>query len=310
MKRALPILALWCCLALAAGAREITMVSWNLQWFPGRIPYAKADARRAHLAATQEELRELNPDLLLAQEITSERAFEDLVSVLPGARVAVVSSFDRLDSPKAQQVAIATRLPTRSAWSAMWDGGSNRPPRGYALTALDLGADGTLLVYNLHLKSNRTEPGLTIGDCVRLREEAVRQLLAHVEAMTAEFKRYGPVAVVVAGDFNTNREHADLEHERTLAMMAEAGFRDGWQDVPPGDRLTWAGSPEFPPCTFDYIFTRGVAVDGVRLITSTTSDHHPVMGRMTLSVGARDAAAAGFPLRTPAATIAPLHREK
>lgn len=280
---------LWIVLIVAASlspasARDLTIVSWNLQWFPGRIPFAKSEARQQHMAAAQAELRALDPDVFLAQEITSERAFRELVSVLPGMQVAVVSSFDRMESPKAQQVGIATRLPTRSAWSAMWEPAPHHPPRGYALAAIDLGEEGTLLVYNVHLKSNRTEPGLSLEQCVGQREEAVRQLLQHVETMSAEFQRRGSVAAVVAGDFNTNREHLDLAAERTLALMAEAGFVDGWQGVALPQRLTWMGSPDFPPCTFDYFFTRGIVMDNVEVLApaSEASDHRPVVGRVDL----------------------------
>lgn len=276
--------ALVCALlgTVSALADEITVVSWNLQWFPGRVPYARREARQEHLAAAQAKLRELNPDIFIAQEVTSERAFRDLVAAVPGLQVHVVSHFDRGTSPKAQQVGIASRLTSRSAWSASWDAaGAVQPPRGYAVAVLETASAETVLVYGVHLKSNRTDgPSLTLTDCIAQREEATRQLLAHLQVMSDVYRGGLPVACIVGGDLNTNGEQPELAGERTLAWLKEGGLVDAWRDTPPDQRITWVGSADFAPRTFDYLFTRGWESRAATVDTSAISDHHAVVGRL------------------------------
>jgi hypothetical protein len=171
----LACLLLLACNALTATARDISVVSWNLQWFPGKSPFARAPARSNHLAEAKADLLRLNPDVFVVQEISNVQAFHDLVSVLTGYTVHVVSNFPRPGGGRGQQVAIASRFPARSAWAATWHQTTNRPPRGYAFAALDVG-DELVMVYSLHLKSNRVDTNSTIATCIAKREDAIQQL--------------------------------------------------------------------------------------------------------------------------------------
>jgi len=298
IRRPILLLALLAWLAAPALllARDLVVASWNLQWFPGRVPYANAEARQRHMTDAQAELKALNPDLLIAQEITSEWAFRELVSAVPDLQVQVVSAFPRGDSPKALQVGIASRLPSRSAWAASWQPAQVTPPRGYACAVFEPAPGLHLLVYSVHLKSNRTEPGLSADQCRAMREESARQLLAHVEEMTAFYQKDGPVMTLLGGDFNTHRDQPELAADRTLSLIEGAGFANPWTNVAAPQRHTWVGSDDFPPCTFDYLFGRGLALRNTRLQETKVrvSDHLPVVGllRLPATVARRHAAPA------------------
>jgi hypothetical protein len=57
-----------------------------------------------------------------------------------------------------------------------------------------------LLIYSVHLKSNRGEPQTDMAK----REDAARELLAHASEMERLYSKGAKVAIVIAGDFNTD----------------------------------------------------------------------------------------------------------
>jgi hypothetical protein len=68
-----------------------------------------------------------------------------------------------------QQIAIASRWPPESAWSESLKQSTATPPRGFSFAAIRRG-ETMLLVYSVHLKSNRGELQIDIAK----REEAAR----------------------------------------------------------------------------------------------------------------------------------------
>src|SRR5438128_1705492 len=88
-------------------AQKIRIVSWNLDWFPGKKPEPTAGEAKIHMEAAQRALKELKPDILLLQEMRDWQSAEQLCSVVPGLRVHVISRFQ----PRPQNQAIATNLP-------------------------------------------------------------------------------------------------------------------------------------------------------------------------------------------------------
>ncbi|TVP80356.1 MAG: hypothetical protein EA353_04045 [Puniceicoccaceae bacterium] len=133
-----------------------------------------------------------------------------------------------------------------------------------------------LLVYSLHLKSNLSNSEEQTQLNYRLREESIRQLLAHVEQMENVVFEGRVSGVVIGGDFNTN--HDGQFGDRTIAMMVEAGYDHTWDGVAREDRLTWRGSNRFEPTTFDHFFTKGIEKTQARMLTVSdeSSDHWPV----------------------------------
>ena len=45
------------------------MVTWNIEWFPGHKPKFTHEEKAAHIAAVQDALAEIDPDILLLQEV-------------------------------------------------------------------------------------------------------------------------------------------------------------------------------------------------------------------------------------------------
>ncbi len=263
-----------------------TLVTWNIEWFPGRFRYARGERLTQHMAVVQEELKRMDPDIFVAQEMRGWQAFADLCSVVPGLQPAVVSAFrGRSDSEYwPQQIGIAAKVPVYAAWSEPWQSGDEvDPPRGFSVAAIQLPTDRfeVLLVYSVHLKSNLADSPEQTQRNYHIREESIRQLLDHIDEMQATF--WGRVAgVIVGGDFNTNRD-GDFD-DRVVDMMIDAGFHDCWQGVPRDERLTWRGSDLYNPTTLDHFFTRGVGTPLARMIhvSDETSDHWPV--KITISL--------------------------
>ncbi len=263
----------------AQATSNLRVVSWNIEWFPGlTLAPEQADAD-AHMEQVQGELARLSPDILIASEIRDQQAFIELTSVVPGLNPVVVSAYPSRygEGFWPQQLAIASRLEVQATW---WE--SFRPThasqvRGFACAVLRVPeSDEVILVYALHLRSNRARTQEQTESNYTIREDAVVQLLAHIEEMERLRFPNNLRGVIVGGDFNTN--HDGQFGDDTIARMEAAGFHNTWRGVAREDRLTWRGSDRFEATTFDYIFTKGFPETVGRLIEveEGASDHWPV----------------------------------
>lgn len=264
-------------LALCQAALAQTVVTWNIEWYPGRTSKTPTPQQEhKQIAACRKTLQELNPDIFIAQEMRDWQSFADLVSAVPGLQPHVVSAFRFPDSGELarQQIGIASKLKARAAWSEPWQPATPMPPRGFAFAALESpDGGGLLMVYGLHLKSN-------LGDAkqnAQMRNESVKQLLAHMTTMQTAFKQHKIKGWIAAGDLNTN--HDGQFEDAVLATLIEAGFSNSWKDTPRAERLTWRGNGLFEPTTLDYILTKGLGELKARLFAPPpdTSDHWPVI---------------------------------
>lgn len=255
------------------------VVIWNLEWYPGKTrDPAPPAAQTAHAEAVKAALKEIDPDILLVQEVGNWEAFADLVSVVPGLKVNVLSLFkDEEGIVARQQVGIASKWGQNSAWFETWKPVPPLPTRGFAFAALEEASSGKLVfVYSVHLKSNRgstkEEAALNEG----MRNESVRQLIAHFEESK---KIYGPdrvLGAIIGGDINTNQD--GKFGDTVVADLVKAGFWNTWALTPARERWTWRGNLRFEPITFDYIFLAGFGNPKARLLdpSAETSDHRPV----------------------------------
>jgi endonuclease/exonuclease/phosphatase family metal-dependent hydrolase len=126
MKRFLPVLILL--LVLAVGMRwwvtrdtvpaqeGITLVTWNLQWFPGKKPKATPEEAAEHMRQVQRALEDIDADILCFQEVQSGEAVEELISGHPDLKLDVISNFNKVFG-NSQQVAIVSRFPAVSAFA-------------------------------------------------------------------------------------------------------------------------------------------------------------------------------------------------
>jgi endonuclease/exonuclease/phosphatase (EEP) superfamily protein YafD len=82
--------------------------------------------------------------------------------------------------------------------------------------------------------------------------------------------------IMIGGDFNTNHDQMMFAAERTLDSLAEAGYHNGFEELPLSERVTHPGTHGFPDATFDFLFAKGVMVSQPTIIPTAASDHWPV----------------------------------
>jgi endonuclease/exonuclease/phosphatase family metal-dependent hydrolase len=252
-------------------AGTVRVVSWNLQWFPGKSPKSTPKARIDQTNNVRAAMADLMPDILLAQEVQSETVVS-LVLPPNGYRAATTSRFSGT-----QQLCIAGRIPADSAWFEAWKkDGKDDPPRGFAFASFRLPSGKLLMVYTVHLKSNA---GGDPASNRAKREDAARQLIDHIRLETAKRKGPGELAVLVAGDFNTDPGQRQFEGERTLKMFEVAGFTWALASLSAMDRITWPAAEGFPDATFDHVLVKGIQVKSVVVPRTfgSCSDHRPVV---------------------------------
>ena len=254
----------------------LTATFWNVQWFPGRRPNASRAEENRQIRAVHTDLGLLNSDLLALEEVRDYEHAVLAVKPLAGFKVDVISRFPpREGQNEAQQVAITSRLPAIGAWSELWKpAGVIVPPRGFAFAAYELAPHQLLLVYALHLKSNRGE----IREDIRIREESMQQLVAHMKAMNTAYGKLGSLAWIVGGDFNTAPDEPRFASERTIPLLLAEGFRWSWQGVPFTSRITVPADARYPAASFDQIFYRGLTLTKAWVGNTSlqSSDHRAV----------------------------------
>lgn len=266
---------------LRAGEDTFKVVSWNLEWFPGRAPKASQERKEAHIAAVQEALAELKPDILLLQEVRDEEAAKLAVEKLPDMKVAVFSKFYG-----DQQLAIVTHFPVNSGWSEEWKRkGENDPPRGYNFAAIELPGSGKplLMTYTFHFKSNHGSETQMQANIAK-REAASAQLGEHIQDLMPKYAGKGKLAWLLGGDFNTSLDDKRFESEQTMRSLLAGGLAWVFEGVPEKRRETLPAEGRYPATTFDHILYRGLELVSVKVPTDypQASDHRPVVAEYRL----------------------------
>ena len=268
-------------------AAPVKAVSWNIEWYPGGRPEASNAERRAHAVLVTRQLVKMSPEIFLAQEVTDERAFQKLVGEVAGMKMDIFSRFPDRDVPARQgpqQCAIASTLKVREAFFEVFKPVANVPSltRGFAFAALEHPAGGLIMVYSVHLKSNRgSETAVGERDVADARIESARQLIAHRAEMEKRFAGERVMGWLIGGDFNTNHD-GQFPRCTAIANLVAAGFHNSWDGTPKGERLTWRVGPDerrFQPTTFDYLMTAGFKERQAKLyggVSLEASDHAPV----------------------------------
>ena len=259
--------------ALRADDSPLRVVTWNLQWFPGKSPAGGKDAATAHVEEVQRALLKMSPDVIILQEVAAEDPVVKAISVLKDFRVSVVSRFKNAAGfIDGQQIAICSRFPSKFVHSAPWEKGWAGAPRGFAFAALDCGRGRTVGVYGLHLKSNLGDPQANTAK----REDAIAQLLSHrrasMQAEASDVSRW-----IVCGDFNTDDVNVEVPSERTFRYLRDEGFFWTFDGVPLDRRISCPAKGSYKPASFDHIFTIGFGKPVASPLDDVIgSDHFPV----------------------------------
>lgn len=229
----------------------LRVVSWNIAWFPGGHPTrATPESTQRQEKAVRATLQELKPHILLGMEIRDSASWRSLT---PDWNFHFVTSIPRPpdenpDLPN-QGLAIASRARPRAAWVVDFSGlpqTPDRPVRGLLAAEFIMANGEHLVVYAVHLKSNRGAP-----ESNRLRRQRA------IRAMLDDWKRLGldPARdrILVAGDFNTSTHDPQFQDEKTLRLLEEAGLVRASAGRVRTDSYTVAAGT-FPPNDFDHIF--------------------------------------------------------
>jgi endonuclease/exonuclease/phosphatase family metal-dependent hydrolase len=277
-----------------AAPKPLRVAFWNLEWFPGGRPEATIAEAIPQIAQAMPAVAHIDADVIGLEEIHNWDAGAIAVAKAEGTKVQVASEFlDEKGVKTIQQLVIASRLPAIGGWAETWGTGNGiTPTRGFAFAAYQPTPGHVLLVYCVHLKSNRGE----ITQNVPMREESARQLLSHVAAMEKAYAPLGTVSVVIGGDFNTSLDDPKFAAEKTLPILTQAGFQAAWENVPFKDRVTLptkpSRDPKFPPfpdACFDHVFVKGAKINAARIEIPdpAPSDHRPVIVEITLPTSAQ-----------------------
>jgi endonuclease/exonuclease/phosphatase family metal-dependent hydrolase len=258
---------------------SILVVSWNIEWFPGRLPKANPADARQHMVAAKTALGELAPDVLLLQEIADWDAALELVSDIPGMQVHVVSEFHE----RPQNLVIASKLPVDAAWYELWkDAAPATPPRGFAFAALRLPDGRFLLCYTVHYKSNHGDAEANFG----MRQQASRQLLEHAVSMLEIYSRRGECVLLIGGDFNSSVDDPQFINDQSVRALQFAGLSWIHAGVPFEKRVTWPARGDFADTCFDHIFAAPAELISVQVPhLPEISDHNPIVARYRFPAG-------------------------
>jgi endonuclease/exonuclease/phosphatase family metal-dependent hydrolase len=249
---------------------------WNIQWFPGRRPRARLGEQKRQIESVHHDLAKIDADIIAMEEVRDFAHAGIAVQSLPGFKVDVCSNFSPREGQNvSQQVAITSRLQPMSAWVEIWKSGRKvLPPRGFAFAVYEVAPKRLLLVYALHLKSNRG----TLRENIAMREESIRQLTAHMQSMQRVYGNLGQLMWIIGGDFNTSPDNPKLAGEKTIRQLIDQGFGWVWQNVPLAQRYTRLPSRLYPPACDDHILYRAVTLHRAFVINTSaqSSDHRAI----------------------------------
>ena len=272
---------------IAATGAPLNIVALNLEWFPGQDTQSTPDAMAAHKAHARDALEVLAPDLLIATEICEPDALREAISGIEGLQLHVVSDFKDAEADptrRNQQIAIASKLPAVAGWSEAWQPTMEGLRRGFTFAALlNPATKKLILVYGLHLKSNKSDTPQEAEQNYAIRDASVRQLIDHMRKMEEQFSSQGIEGWIIGGDINTNHDGEYRDH--VVEMITAEGFVNTWSTVPKEERRTWKGRVDrFAPSTLDYIFVKGFGEPAAKLyiVPQKVSDHNAVILNIAL----------------------------
>lgn len=258
-------------------------MTWNLQWFPGHLPQSVARAKELHIQSVDLYLKKLSPQVVILQEILDAGAVVKAASSYPWK---VVTDFQRAGDENEklppQNVALVSQWPWKEVWEVDFHRlplTPDRPVRGFIGARFQDDLGRTVVVYGVHLKSNRGG-----------RDGSSRRREMAMEYLRWDWRRKGfnPVRdhILVGGDFNCSTRNPEFT-EGTIRNLIEEGWRVadecfGW---PEGATVKPDPHGRFPAVDFDHFLLSPGLVralregsQGVRIYSHNDipSDHYPV----------------------------------
>ena len=224
-------------------------------------------------------IKELDPDVLLIQEIRDYETCEKLAEALQPDiyHVIVCSAFkNKMGAVTSQQLAILSKKKANTAFAEEWKTvGLVDPPRGFAFASFVYEAN-KVGIYSVHLKSNYIRGNQERGKKLnRLKRDlSAKQLIDHSDNV---MNTLSLDSIIIGGDFNTTRDDVAFKAENTLNIIMSDRFRSSFHGTEQANRVTWPSNGRYPDATFDYIFYKNVDLVTPPLIKpSKMSDHRLV----------------------------------
>jgi hypothetical protein len=257
-------------------ADTIRVTTWNLE----PAPAAGANGNRIKDAAAA--LKEINPDVILLQQVRDWRMCGQLAQALKPAAysVLVCSSFRdaRSGALSKEQVAILAKGKAYFSWSEAWRAeGRAAPAGGLAFGALQIG-ERRVGFFSVQASAGSADAGGSGQSAGRQEAQvaSVGQLLEQVRSVTNWVTNRVQV-LVVAGTFGPGLGERLSAQGAPFRLIEEAGFGDAFLETPAAERITVAGKAGQPGGTADYIFTKpaGCAINP-RILSAAVSGHYPV----------------------------------
>jgi endonuclease/exonuclease/phosphatase family metal-dependent hydrolase len=296
-------------LSISASAERLTIGTYNLQNFFDvyNDPYTEDESAqvkpRREVQALARAIEAMKADVIVFQELENEHLLKAMVGeFLPAGDYRYIASI-ATNSSRGINLGVISRHPIASVTSHRFQTLTHpeRPRETWRfardLMRIELNIEGIepVVIYNVHLKSNRSLPRDEFSILFRTAEAMrVRQII------DAELDDDPDFLAIVAGDFNSNYETRPEQPRPWPAMAHLLAPTDSGKpvlfDVHVGlsddDRVTIPGSGRYPPATFDYILaTPAMATryikDSARVIQDAEltqgSDHYPVVASFDLS---------------------------
>jgi hypothetical protein len=256
-----------------AGTLRVT--TWNLD-----LP-AVAGTNEARLQEAAAALKQLNPDVILLQQVRDWKMCGQLAQALKPAEytVQVCSSFReaRTGALSEQQVAILSKARAYFSWSEAWrPQGEAKLPGGFAFAALRVGQQrfGFFSVQAVAAPADGRNPDRRVA-AAEAPAASVGQLLEQVGSVS-NWVANRVEAFVVGATFDTRAAGWLAARDNTLRLLEAADFGDAFRETS-AETITVAGKVGQPGATADYILTQpaGCAANPSTL-ASAVSGHYPV----------------------------------
>ena len=232
-----------------AGALRVT--TWNLE------SPLNADTNEVRLQEAAAALKQLNPDVILLQQVRDWKMCGQLAQALKPAQysVQVCSSFRdaRTGALSAQQVAILSKAKAYFSWSEAW-----RPQDesaltgGFAFAALQFGQQrfGFFSVQAGAAAADERNPGQLVA-ATKAKAVSAAQLLEQVGSVS-NWVANRVEAFVVGATFDPRAAGWPAARDNTLRLLEVADFDDAFRGV---QTITVPGKAGQPGTAADYILT-------------------------------------------------------
>ncbi len=255
--------------AVQVDAAPVRIVSWNVEWFPGRYPDATPRQKRQHIEEVKMTLRRLKPDVLILVEVRDAESVRKAISVLHGFQLNVISDFEG----RPQQIAIASRFPLSRGGTAPWIKVFTGPPRGFVFAELRLPDQKCLQVAGVHWKSNRGLMPLNMA----FREISALQLRGFLDMLNTDSPHCTQHGTIIAGDMNTSLDEVRFSTDDSMRYLIGSGMYWPFSRLTSAERITWHGDSYHEAVQFDHFLTANVGSPVARVLKAgLISDHSPI----------------------------------